>query len=216
MECSIDHQAAAAPDGLPDEEVLIGLAQTGSIAARDSLFARYKQQIDQYIHSNARLVRSSGAEVEDAQQDAALLFLFALAKYGPRPARPGQPSPFALFLRGFIRLGFGEFLRRVRKRKSRSLNGIDVDKLATSAGDAAAIADWKEQMELLDRTVMDLEINDRCAWFELKLGIPAKAVARDWGMTSKAFYGLRRRLLARLKAQVNPSGDECFVDAKRA
>jgi RNA polymerase sigma factor (sigma-70 family) len=199
------------------DEALVILAQECAFRpATDELVRRYHEKMSQLI---ARKARGLGlaADLPDAQQNAVFAMLEAIAGYHTLEVAKPRGCRFCTFLGMVVLARFGDFVRQLR-RLQRPCCGLHEagEKLAACQGrcpgfrtsDPVEALARREAMARLHQALEDLDEALRGLWRELADGKKLSQIAREQGVSYDRLKRQRRRLLARLAAQLrNAEGD---------
>jgi RNA polymerase sigma factor (sigma-70 family) len=202
-----------------DEELVVLARECGYRPAVDELVVRYEEWKNRWITFQARSIRLSAADLEDAQQNAVFSVLEAISTYKTQQMnRPGG-CRFRSFLKIVLTGRFRDFvkhLKRVECHFDRSAqashdpdckDGLPNKKRMPQAwiekrSDPADAAVWQEALARLNTVLENLDENVLRLWKALAAGTHLRQIARDLGVSYDSAKRRRRRLLAELASQL--------------
>ena len=199
------------------DEALVILAQECAFRpATDELVRRYYERMRQLIAWKGRGLGLS-ADLPDAQQNAVFAMLEAIAGYHTLEAAKPRGCRFRAFLGRVVLARFGDFVRKLR-RLQRPCCGLHEAGETPAAcqgrcpgcrkGDPVEVLARREARARLHQALEGLDEALRRLWRELADGKRLKQIAREQGVSYDRLKRQRRRLLARLAAQLRNAGGD--------
>jgi RNA polymerase sigma factor (sigma-70 family) len=157
------------------------------------------------------------ADLPDAQQNAVFAILEAIAGYHTLEVAKPRGCRFRTFLGRVVLARFGDFVRKLR-RLQRPCCGLHEAGEALAAGqgrrpgcrtsDPVEALARREARARLQHALERLDEALRGLWRELADGKRLRQIARERGVSYDRLKRQRRRLLARLAAQLRNAGGD--------
>ena len=193
------------------DEALVILAQECAFRpATDEVLRRYYEPMSQLIAWKARFPWLA-ADLPDAQQNAVFAILEAIAGYHTLVAAKPRGCRFRTYLGRVVLARFGDFVRKLR-RLQRPCCGLHEAGETPAAcqgrcpgcrkGDPVEVLARREARARLHQALEGLDEALRRLWRELADGKSLRQIAREQGVSYDRLKRQRRRLLARLAAQL--------------
>jgi RNA polymerase sigma factor (sigma-70 family) len=199
------------------DEALVILAQECAFRpATDELVRRYYEPMSQLIARKARCPWLA-ADLPDAQQNAVFAMLEAIAGYHTLEAARPRGCRFRTYLGRVVLARFGDFVRKLRRlRRHYCLLHEAGEGLAAGQGrcpgcrtsDPVEALARREARARLHQALEGLDEALRRLWRELADGKKLPQIAREQGVSYERVKRQRRRLLARLAAQLRNAGGD--------
>jgi RNA polymerase sigma factor (sigma-70 family) len=211
--CPRTNPAAIAPPHLAEDD-LTRLCQQADLAdVAGELLARHFPWVRHIIGKESKRMRLERADSEDAQQEAVLAFLQALAKFDTgMPERPDSVS-FRTFLRVVVTARFRDYVRRLRRWEAHHDRTVQLENLVEAslsclvgAGDSSdpyTQLTWQEFKVDLDQALGDLKAPAQQMWEWLAAGQGLRQVAADMNISYPQGKRLRQRVFAELAAKLS-------------
>lgn len=199
-----------------DEELVIMAKECGFHPAETELILRYQLRRQRIISALARSTRLPQADWEDAQQNAVLGTIEAIAAFDTVQLHRPKNCSFRTFLRVVLEARFKDFLRRhrrVERRRDRATNGNrSLERvlngphvafgrrqfLSARQEDPATAMARREALERLEQAVEQLQTADGHLWRRLASGQRLRAIANELDVSYDTAKRRRRKLLAQL------------------
>ena len=199
------------------DEALVILAQECAFRpATDEVLRRYYEPMSQLIAWKARFPWLA-ADLPDAQQNAVFAMLEAIAGYHTLEAAKPRGCRFRTYLGRVVLARFGDFVRKLR-RLQRPCCGLHEAGETPAAcqgrcpgcrkGDPVEVLARREARARLHQALEGLDEALRRLWRELADGKSLRQIAREQGVSYDRLKRQRRRLLARLAAQLRNAGGD--------
>jgi len=199
------------------DEALVILAQECAFRpATDELVRRYFDPMSQLIARKARCPWLA-ADLPDAQQNAVFAMLEAIAGYHTLEAAKPRGCRFRAFLGRVVLARFGDFVRQLRRVQRHCCRLEEAgERLAACQGrcpgcrtsDPVEALARREARARLHQALEGLDEALRRLWRELADGKSLRQIAREQGVSYDRLKRQRRRLLARLAAQLRNAGGD--------
>ena len=199
-----------------DEELVIMAKECGFHPAETELILRYQTRRQRIIAAMARKSRLPRSDWDDAQQNAVLGMIEAIASFDTIQLNRTKTCSFQTFLKVVLEARFKDFvrrLRRVEKRRDRAINGsqsleraLDGSHIAPARrqltsrrkDDPATTAARREALERLQHAVEHLPPADAHFWRRLATGQRLRTIAEQMQVSYDTAKRRRRKLLAQL------------------
>jgi RNA polymerase sigma factor (sigma-70 family) len=199
------------------DEALVILAQECAFRpATDELVRRYYERMSPLIARKARCPWLA-ADLPDAQQNAVFAMLEAIAGYHTLEVAKPRGCRFRTFLSRVVLARFGDFVRKLRRlrrhygRLHEAGEGLAAGRgrcPGSREGDPVEVLARREAMARLHQALEGLDEALRGLWRELADGKRLRQIAREQGVSYDRVKRQRRRLLARLAAQLRNAGGD--------
>ena len=199
------------------DEALVILAQECAFRpATDELVLRYYEKMSQLIARKANRL-GLAADLPDAQQNAVFAMLEAIAGYHTLEVAKPRGCRFRTYLGRVVLARFGDFVRKLRRLQRPCCPLHEAGEgLAAGRGrcpgsrtsDPVEALARREAMARLHQALEGLDEALRGLWRELADGKRLRQIARERGVSYDRLKRQRRRLLARLAAQLRNAGGD--------
>ena len=199
-----------------DEELVVLAKECDYQPAAHALIARHHPWVNRLIACNAGHTGLGAADLEDAEQEAVFWMLEGIARYNTLELARPKRRRFRTFLYTRVGSRFIDFVRRIRRRERHfaclvrfSLEGhfaigrIRSRKHGRPGQDNPASALEREENHMrLERALDCLDEEARRLWERLASGMRLRDIARRQGISYPQAKRQRRKLLAKLVAQL--------------
>jgi RNA polymerase sigma factor (sigma-70 family) len=198
------------------DEALVVLAEECEYGpARDELIVRYDAQVDRLMSWLGRSHHLTHSDVEDARQSAVFWIVEAIKKFDTEQINKVRRCSFRSFVYRVLIARFKDYakhLRRVECHYDRSTE-CAVETASGEDGngepeDPARIAEAQESLNRLQQTLTSLDSDSGRLWQLLASGTSLRQIATELKMSYDSAKRRRRKLLERLKGQLNPAADQ--------
>jgi RNA polymerase sigma factor (sigma-70 family) len=199
-----------------EDEALVVLAEECEYGpARDELIVRYDAQVDRLMSWLGRSYHLTHSDVEDARQSAVFWIVEAIKKFDTEQINKVRRCSFRSFVYRVLIARFKDFakhLRRVEGHYDRStqcaVETASGDDANGEPEDPARIAEAQESLNRLQQTLTSLDSESGRLWQMLASGTSLRQIATELKMSYDSAKRRRRKLLERLKGQLNPVADQ--------
>jgi len=197
-----------------EDEALVVLAKECEYApARDELIVRYRAQTDRLIGWLVYRHNLNGADAEDVRQSAVFWIVEAVKKYDTNQIGKERGCSFRSFIHRVLIARFKDFAKHLRRvechydrtaRCEEDASYLDIDR---APNDPADLAEAHESMNRFQLTLGNLDSESSRLWRLLADGHGLRQIAAEMGLSYDSIKRRRRKLIAQLRIQLNPSSE---------
>jgi len=199
-----------------DEELVVLAKECDYQPAAHALIARHHPWVNRLIACNAGPTGLGAADLEDAEQEAVFWMLEGIARYNTLELARPKRRRFRTYLYRLVRYRFIDFVRPIRRRERHfvcrvrlslerhfAIRRFSSRRYGRPGRDNPASALEREEDQMrLQRALDRLDEEARRLWERLASGMRLRDIARRQGISYPQAKRQRRKLLAKLVAQL--------------